>query len=45
VYNSVENTLGNPFCGNKPRPNFLANREDWSPLKPIERRLNSKEER
>ncbi|MFE8071781.1 ectoine hydroxylase [Marinobacteraceae bacterium S3BR75-40.1] len=33
VYNSVENTLVDPFCGNKPRPQFLANRKDWSPLK------------
>ncbi|SDL64290.1 ectoine hydroxylase [Modicisalibacter muralis] len=36
VYNSVENTLHNPYCGNRPRPEFLANRKDWSPLKPIE---------
>lgn len=36
VYNSVENTLHNPYCGNRPRPEFLANRKDWSPLKPVE---------
>ncbi|WP_104201647.1 ectoine hydroxylase [Billgrantia saliphila] len=35
VYNSVENGLVNPFCGNRPRPEFLANRKDWSPLKPV----------
>ncbi|MCL7943500.1 ectoine hydroxylase [Marinobacter sp. ATCH36] len=35
VYNSVENTLAEPFCGNKPRPEFLANRKDWSPLTPV----------
>ncbi|WP_205598561.1 ectoine hydroxylase [Halomonas sp. NO4] len=34
VYNSVENTLHDPYCGNKPRPEFLANRTDWQPLKP-----------
>jgi ectoine hydroxylase len=34
VYNSVENGLLNPFCGNRPRPEFLANRKDWSPLTP-----------
>ncbi|MBS9402440.1 ectoine hydroxylase [Halomonas sp. TRM85114] len=34
VYNSVENTLENPFCGNRPRPEFLANRSDWDPLEP-----------
>ncbi|MDL0432930.1 ectoine hydroxylase [Marinobacter sp. TBZ242] len=26
VYNSVENQLVQPFCGNKPRPGFLGNR-------------------
>lgn len=35
VYNSVNNTLVEPFCGNKPRPEFLANRKDWSPLTPV----------
>ncbi len=34
VYNSVENTLHAPYCGNKPRPEFLATRKDWEPLKP-----------
>jgi ectoine hydroxylase len=35
VYNSVHNTLTEPFCGNKPRPEFLANRKNWEPLKPV----------
>ncbi|WP_163576929.1 ectoine hydroxylase [Halomonas faecis] len=34
VYNSVENTLHDPYCGNKPRPEFLANRTNWEPLEP-----------
>jgi ectoine hydroxylase len=36
VYNSVENTLEAPYCGNKPRPEFLASRKDNAPLKPVE---------
>ena len=35
VYNSVHNTLEDPYCGNKPRPNFLANRKNTDPLKPL----------
>lgn len=35
VYNSVENTLHEPYCGNRPRPEFLANRSNWEPLKPL----------
>lgn len=35
VYNSVHNTLVEPFCGNKPRPEFLANRKNWEPLTPV----------
>ncbi|WP_111414704.1 ectoine hydroxylase [Billgrantia lactosivorans] len=35
VYNSVDNGLLNPFCGNRPRPEFLANRTDWDPLEPV----------
>lgn len=35
VYNSVHNTLTEPFCGNKPRPEFLANRKNWDPLKSV----------
>lgn len=34
VYNSVENTLHDPYCGNKPRPEFLATRKNRDPLKP-----------
>lgn len=37
VYNSIDNTLHSPYCGNKPRPDFLAARKDWSPLKPKKR--------
>jgi len=32
VYNSVENTLNAPYCGNRPRPEFIATRKDTSPL-------------
>lgn len=32
VYNSVENTLVAPFCGLAPRPNFIAERTDFTPL-------------
>ncbi|HCE40406.1 MAG: ectoine hydroxylase [Alcanivorax sp.] len=32
VYNSVDNVPEKPFCGNEPRPHFLANREDHEPL-------------
>jgi ectoine hydroxylase len=35
VYNSVDNGLMNPFCGNRPRPEFLANRKDWNALEPV----------
>ncbi|EHA17129.1 ectoine hydroxylase [Halomonas sp. HAL1] len=35
VYNSVENTLHDPYCGNRPRPEFLANRSDWEPIEPL----------
>jgi len=34
VYNSVENTLVEPFSGQKPRPEFIANRTDEAPLSP-----------
>lgn len=34
VYNSVHNGLVSPFCGNRPRPEFLANRTNWHPLQP-----------
>jgi ectoine hydroxylase len=32
VYNSVENTLVEPFSGQKPRPGYIADRGDASPL-------------
>lgn len=32
VYNSVDNTLDQPFCGNRPRPDFLANRSNTEAL-------------
>ncbi len=35
VYNSVENQLVQPFCGNKPRPDFLGNRSDTQALRPF----------
>lgn len=41
VYNSVKNTLGEPYCGNKPRPEFLANRKNWEPLKPVKPKKQS----
>ncbi|OAN88430.1 ectoine hydroxylase [Marinobacter sp. EhC06] len=35
VYNSVENQLQAPFCGNKPRPDFLGNRSNTETLVPV----------
>ncbi|MCK7543550.1 ectoine hydroxylase [Marinobacter bryozoorum] len=35
VFNSVENQLAEPFCGNKPRPDFLGNRTNTRALKPV----------
>ena len=32
VYNSVDNTPVDPFCGLAPRPNFIAERKDFTPL-------------
>ena len=34
VYNSVENTPQDPFSGLPPRPDFIANRSDFTPLAP-----------
>ena len=34
VYNSMENTLVAPFCGLKPRPDYIASRE-FSPANPL----------
>ena len=35
VYNSVENQLEQPFCGNRPRPDFLGNRSNTEALQPV----------
>lgn len=35
VYNSVENRMEKPFCGNRPRPEFLATRKDDAGLTPV----------
>ena len=32
VYNSIENQMVQPFCGNRPRPEFVATREDVEAL-------------
>jgi len=32
VFNSVENTLVEPFCGLKPRPDFIAQRNNCAPI-------------
>ena len=37
VYNSVENALQEPFCGLKPRPDHIATRESFAPLRPLQR--------
>jgi ectoine hydroxylase len=36
VYNSVENTLNSPKGGLTPRPEYIATREDFAPIAPIE---------
>lgn len=36
VFNSVDNTLEAPFCGLPPRPHFIANRRDYTPVTPSE---------
>lgn len=35
VFNSVENTLVEPFCGLKPRPQHIGNRKDFAPIVPV----------
>jgi ectoine hydroxylase len=35
VYNSVENALVEPFGGHNPRPEFIATRQDFSPIQPV----------
>ena len=37
VYNSVENKLQEPFCGLRPRPEHIAARGMFAPLKPLDR--------
>lgn len=32
VYNAVENAVQAPFCGRGPRPDFVAERDDFAPL-------------
>lgn len=36
VYNSTENTLNSPKYGLNPRPEFIATREDFTAIKPID---------
>ncbi len=38
VYNSVENTLTEPYCGLKPRPEHIATRESFRALEPLNRK-------
>lgn len=38
VYNSVENTLTEPYCGLKPRPEHIAARESFRALDPLQRK-------
>jgi len=35
VYNNMENTLQEPFCGLKPRPEHIATRERFEPVRPL----------
>ncbi|OZT79471.1 ectoine hydroxylase, partial [Marinococcus halophilus] len=39
VFNSVENKLVDPFSGQEPRPEFLANRQDTSAIEPTSESL------
>ncbi|SDH61280.1 ectoine hydroxylase [Alteribacillus persepolensis] len=41
VFNSIENKLTNPYSGQSPRPEFLANREDIVPITPNKDRLQT----
>ncbi|AFS82212.1 ectoine hydroxylase [Candidatus Nitrosopumilus sediminis] len=41
VYNSIHNTLVDPFCGLNPRPTYIAERE-FLPLEPVDNFLDSK---
>ena len=33
VFNSVDNALGDPFAASAPRPEYIAHREDTTPLR------------
>ena len=35
VFNSVKNLIGKPYSGQKPRPEFLANREQIEPIESV----------
>ena len=39
VYNSVKNRIGDPFGVEKPRPDFLAERHDFSAIEPVSGRV------
>ncbi|MGY4689042.1 ectoine hydroxylase [Salibacterium sp. K-3] len=41
VFNSIENKLQEPFSGQAPRPEFLANRENIEPIQPNKDRLQN----
>lgn len=41
VFNSIENQLTAPFSGGRPRPEFLANRENIKPIEPIKEEISS----
>jgi ectoine hydroxylase len=36
VYNSIENRLQDPFCGLKPRPEYIATRQRVETLQPLQ---------
>jgi ectoine hydroxylase len=35
VYNSIENSLQQPYCGQAPRPEFVATRQQFAPLQAL----------
>ncbi|TWI59123.1 ectoine hydroxylase [Halalkalibacter nanhaiisediminis] len=41
VFNSIENQLTNPFSDANPRPEFLANRKNIQPIKPLDESIIS----
>lgn len=44
VYNSVENRLQAPYCGTRPRPEFVATRSSVKPLKRLSSKAAPKQE-